>query len=173
MPPSDGAQAYETGPELWEMSFAGKTVVIGLGNPYMRDDGVGIHVAKRLRGLDPGRYFVYETQAMDMSLLWQFKDARKIVLVDAMSSGSGVGSVSKYAVRSREGPVTEMPSLHALQLFDLFDIVHQPGLIPCPLTIVGIEPKDCSPGEGLSEEIERAVPRAVEAVMAELQAAPS
>ncbi len=165
-----GEGARSEGPELelWEMSFAGRSVVVGVGNPYMKDDGVGIQVARQLRGLDPNRFFVYEAQAMDMSLLWHFKDARKIVLVDATKYGAPVGTITRYSVSPREGPLVEVPGLHSLQLFDIFDVAHQPGMLPCPLTIIGIEPKDCSPGEGLSEEVAMVLPAAVDAVMDEL-----
>jgi len=155
-------------PELWEVSFEGKVVVVGVGNPFMRDDGIGIQVVRRLRGIDPNRFFVYETQAMDISLLWRFKSATKIIVVDAMRSGGAVGTVSKFEIAPKEAPLTKMPSLHALQLYDIFDIVHQPGLMPCPLTIVGVEPKDCSPGEGLTEEVAAAIPATVDVVLAEL-----
>src|SRR5271157_1131206 len=94
----EGARSEEPELELWEMSFAGRTVVVGVGNPYMKDDGVGIQVARQLRGLDPNQFFVYEAQAMDMSLLWHFKDARKIVLVDATRYGAPVGTITRYSV---------------------------------------------------------------------------
>jgi hydrogenase maturation protease len=166
--PRGRERSDEQGLELWEVSFEGKVVVVGLGNPFMRDDGIGIQVARRLRGIDPNRFFVYETQAMDLSLLWQFRNASRIILVDAMRSGGAAGEVSKFEVAPKEAPLTKMPNMHALQLYDIFDIVHQPGILPCPLTIVGVEPKDCSPGEGLTEEVAAAIPAAVDAVLGEL-----
>ena len=154
----------------WELSFKGKRVVIGLGNPYMRDDGVGTLVAEELRRRELAGVVVYDCQALDLSLLWQFRDASKVVVVDAVASGGVAGSISTYAIKPRGGSLLELPSLHSLQLFDLFDLAGQNGTLPCPVTIVGVEPKDCSPGEGLTEEVSAAIPRLVDSVIRELEA---
>ena len=105
---------------------------------------------------------VYEYQTLELSLLWQFRGASRVIIVDALRSGASPGTVSMFAIAPREGPVLELPSLHALQLYDLFDLANLPGMLPCPVMIVGIEPNDCSPGEGLTDDLAAAVPRAVE-----------
>ena len=69
-------------PEPWETSFENKSVVIGIGNRYMRDDGVGIEAARALRAENLGdEVFVYEENGIELSLLWQFRGARKIVVI--------------------------------------------------------------------------------------------
>jgi hydrogenase maturation protease len=156
-------------PDIWNTSFEGKRVVIGLGNPYMRDDGVGIQAAKELRCRDLGAgVHVYEYQTLDLSLLWQFRDASKVIVIDALRSGGTAGTVSTYTITPREGPLLELPSLHALQLYDMFDLANQAGMLPCPVTIVGIEPADCNPGEGLTEGVSAAIPQIIDAVVREL-----
>ncbi len=154
----------------WDASFEGRRVVIGLGNPYMKDDGVGIEVAKELRRRDLGTgVLLYEYQTLELSLLWQFKGASKIIVVDALRSGGTPGTVSTYTITPREGPLLELPSLHALQLYDMFDLANQAGMLPCPVTIVGVEPKDCSLGEGLTDDLAAAVLNAANIAIEELQ----
>jgi hydrogenase maturation protease len=141
--------------EIWQISFEGKTVVVGLGNPYMRDDGIGIHAARQLkksRNLGD-KVIVYEYQAMDLSLLLQFKGATKIVLIDAVKSGSPAGTVSKYEITSKEGPLLKLPNLHELQLYDMLDIASETSLLACPVIVIGVEPKDVSLGEGLTNTV--------------------
>jgi len=153
----------------WDASFEGKRVVIGLGNPYMKDDGVGIQAAKELKRRDLGAgVHVFEYQTLELSLLWQFRGASKVIVVDAMRSGGTVGTVSTFAITPREGPLRSVPGLHALQLYDMFDLANQGGMLPCPVIIVGVEPADCSPGEGLTERVSAALPQVVEAVVREL-----
>lgn len=148
----------------------GKIVVIGLGNVFMRDDGIGIHVATELRRHNLGRdVLVYDYQEMDLSLLEYFQGASKVVVVDALKSGKPPGTVSKYLIATRQGPLLQLPNLHGLQLFDLFDLANQAGLLSSPVVIVGVEPKDCSLGEEMSEELVTALPRAVGEVIKELR----
>jgi len=47
-----------------------------------------------------------------------------------------------------------------MKLHDLIDFASRTGLLSCPITVIGVEPKDCTVGEGLSPEVERAVPEA-------------
>jgi len=153
----------------FDVSFDGKLVIIGLGNPYMKDDGVGIQVAREMMRRDLGpEVVVQEHQALELSLLWQFSGASKILVVDALRSGGPPGTVSKYSIVPREGPLTELPNLHSLQLFDMFDLANQSSLLPCPVTIVGIEPECTDPGEGLTEGVSSAIPKAVESILEEV-----
>jgi len=158
--------ADEHDPDTSQVPVEGKSVVIGLGNPYMRDDGVGIEVARELgrRGLGP-EVLVYEYQTLELSLLWQFRGASKIIIVDAMKSGGSIGTVTTHRITPREGPLLDLPSLHSLQLYDMFDLANQSGMLPCPLTIIGVEPSDCNPGEGLTEPVAAAIQRAADTVI--------
>jgi len=154
---------------LEDVSYAGKTVVLCLGNPYLRDDGIGCRVAEELRGSGLGKNVLVETcQNADLSLLWDYKGASKIIVVDAMKAGTPPGTVSRYRISASETPLDRLPGLHTLQMSDMYDIASQAGLLTCPVTIVGVEPKDCSPGEGLSKELVSVVPLILAEVNKEL-----
>ncbi len=163
----------EQDPDLSQVPVEGKSVVIGLGNPYMKDDGVGIEVARELgrRALGP-EVLVFEYQTLELSLLWQFRGASKIVIVDAMRSGGRVGTVTTHAIAPRDGPLVDLPGLHSLQLYDMFDLANQSGTLPCPVTIVGVEPSDTNPGEGLTELVSAAVMPAADTVVHALYGRP-
>ncbi len=146
----------------WDVSFEGKTVVIGLGNPYMRDDAIGLRAAERLRQSWKGAdVVIYEMQDVDISMLLQFGGAKKIVVLDALTSGEPPGTVTLHTVAPGKGSLDQLPTLHSLQLHDLFDLAADKGLLSCPVFIVGAEPKSCEVGEGLSEEAEKALPAMV------------
>jgi hydrogenase maturation protease len=148
----------------------GKTVVLGLGNPYLRDDGVGIAIAKELqrRNLGEGT-LVRAHQTFDLWLLSEFSGASRLIIVDAVKSGSAPGTVTEYDLAPRPGPLYSLPGLHSFELHDLIDFASRTGLLSCPVTIIGVEPKDCEVGEGLSPEVERAVPGVVALVAAREQ----
>jgi hydrogenase maturation protease len=138
----------------------------------MRDDGIGIHVAEWLKKCDLGRdVLVYDYQAVDLSLLWQFQGASRVIVVDALQSGLAPGTISRYRITEDGNPLARLPALHALQLYDMFDLASQAGLLSCPVIIIGVEPKDCSIGEGLTGEMQTALPKVIDEVIRELNPA--
>lgn len=161
-----------TAPDPDELA-TGRTVVLGLGNPYLRDDGVGIEVAKELQRRSMGEDTIVRAhQTFDLWLLSEFSGASKLIIIDAVRSGSPPGTVTEYEVAPRPGPLSSLPGLHSLELHDLIDFASRMGLLCCPVTIIGIEPKDCGVGEGLSQEVERAIPEVVTLVAAKSQPNP-
>ncbi len=71
-------------------------VVIGCGNPNRSDDGAGVVVAQRLLALPlppnaPVKIFDAGTCGMD--ILFQARGARKLIIIDASSSGSEPGAI--------------------------------------------------------------------------------
>ena len=89
-------------------------------------------------------------------------------MVDSVKGGKEPGIVSKFEFAPRKGDLHELPSLHSLELSDVLDLASSTGILTCPVVIVGVEPKDDSLGNGLSPEVEAAVPKAIEAVIKEL-----
>ena len=157
-------RGFSRGSDLPEESLVGRIVVLGLGNPYMKDDAVGILVARELRRKDLGGVaVVQESLTIDASLIWQFREAAALVIVDALKSGAPAGEVSRFTLAPRSAPIEDVPSLHELQLHDLVDLAGM-NLVSFPVTVVAVEPKDCSLGEGLTAEIQKALPKAVDEV---------
>ena len=152
----------------------GKTVVLGLGNPYLRDDGVGIVVAKELQRTNLGEgALVRAHQTFDLLLLSEFGGASRLIIVDAVRSGSAPGTVTEFEVAPGPGPLSSLPGLHSLELHDLIDLAGRIGFLSCPVTIIGVEPRDCGVGEGLSLEVERAIPKVVAMVAKRSQETPT
>jgi hydrogenase maturation protease len=150
--------------------FPGRTIVLCLGNKYLGDDGVGIRVAEDLASRDLGDAVVVDScQTADLSLLASYEGAKKVVVVDALKSGAPPGAVSKYAMTPRKDPFSTLPESHSIALHDMFDVATQTGLLSCPVVILGIEPEDCGPGEGLSAEVERAIPQVISELVRELR----
>ena len=156
-------------PGIDEVNSVGKTVIICLGNRYLKDDGLAIQVADELNERSLGGNVLLDVcQTMDLSLLGRHRHASKIIVVDAMKGGAPPGTISKWTIARREAPLTALPGLHGMELHDLFDLASEAGLLTCPVTIIGVEPKDCRVGEGLSAELMSAVPSVIAEVEREL-----
>ncbi len=124
----------------------------------MGDDGVGVLIAKSLRKLDLGRQVVIlERLAADISLLGYAKEASKLVIVDAIKSGNPPGTVTRFSTEDRGSPVPSIPLSHESGLGDIRALAKAGG-VRTPITVIGVEPADCSPGRGLSKPVADAVP---------------
>jgi hydrogenase maturation protease len=89
--------------------------VIGCGNPNRSDDGVGVVVAQRLLTLPlppnaPVKIFDAGTSGMD--ILFQARGARKLIIIDASSSGSEPGAVFEVPGSELENRPVPSYTLH-------------------------------------------------------------
>jgi hydrogenase maturation protease len=145
-------------------------IVVGIGNPLMGDDGVGIEVAKAVKKLNLGRsVLVLERQIMDISVLDSAEGASKLVIVDAVKSGRPPGSVVKFRAGGPLSPVLRLPTSHEQNLHDILTLARKSGMHPPPTVVVGVEPADCTPGKGLSKDVTGALPRVLKEVRDEVK----
>ena len=147
-----------------------KRFVVGIGNPYMRDDGIGIEVVRALRRLSLGDdVIILERQAADLSLLAYSEEASKLVIVDAMKSGNPPGTIIKFDATKPQSRLLRVPISHEFRLYDLVETAKESGIHLCPIAVVGVEPADCGIGEGLSKPVADALPLAIHEVVKELK----
>jgi hydrogenase maturation protease len=90
-------------------------VVIGCGNLNRSDDGVGVIVAQRLLNLklppdSPVKIFDAGTNGMD--ILFQARGARKLIIVDAATSGSPPGAIFEVPGSELENRAAPSYTLH-------------------------------------------------------------
>ena len=147
-----------------------RTLVIGLGNEYRRDDAVGLVVARRLREAAPESVLVLEETGEGASLLESWQDADTVILIDAVQSGAAPGTVHRLDARAR--PIAReffRFSTHAFGLAEAVELARALGRLPPRLIVYGVEGKSFEAGVGLSPEVEAAAQVAVERVLGELR----
>jgi len=146
-----------------------KTLVLGLGNVLMGDEGVGVHVVRALeqRALPEG------VECLDggtggFVLLEPLQNADRIVLIDAAADGNPPGTVTRTTPRfSRDYPPTL--TAHDIGVKDLLDVFYmQSGEREVVLYAIAIDPRQPI-RMSLSEEGARAAAEAVERIAAELE----
>jgi hydrogenase maturation protease len=143
-----------------------KTIVVGIGNPILRDDGVGIHIIKRFRELTEGLDVVIdEATTGGMNLLDLILGFDRAVLVDAVSiQDKEVGEV--VVIRDVEKMETaHSTNPHDTSFPEAIAVARKMGQqkVPDDILLVGINIRPVYEfGEGLSREVELAVPVALE-----------
>jgi hydrogenase maturation protease len=149
-----------------------KTVVLGLGNLLMGDEGVGIHVVRHLEvESPPAEADLVDGGTGGFHLLEYFERYQRVVLVDATIDGQAPGTVTVLEPRfSSDYPPTL--SAHDIGLKDLIDAVYllerTPQVVLFAISIPGVGSLDLS----LTREIELAVPSAARSVRDYLAAHP-
>ena len=145
-------------------------LVIGLGNILLKDEGVGVRCIEYLRGrgLDNGIKLV-DGATLGFDLLDEIKDFEKVVVVDAVDMGKEPGHITSFdAEQLLSLPCGEKFSLHEIGLIDVIQVGKKIGYNFGNVKIVGIQPKEVSRGDSLSEIIEEKMPVLVERVLKEI-----
>lgn len=134
-----------------------RTVVFGIGNTLMADDGAGVRVLELLTDL-PGNVELVEMATGGMSLLHHFDGVDKAIIVDAVDFGGDPGKVRIFQPGDVDSIKTVGYSLHDLDILKVLDLAKQMGTLPKEIFIAAIQPARLEMGEGLSPEVEAALP---------------
>jgi hydrogenase maturation protease len=145
--------------------------VIGLGNEFRQDDGVGLSVARRLASGVAGSIDVIEHDGDGVSLLDAWEGARVVVLVDAVRSGAAPGTIHCLDLHETALPDgAAWSSTHSLGLAEAVALARRLGRLPDALLVYGIEGRCFGPGRGLSPEVDGAAAAVVDMLLRRLGA---
>ncbi|GAW93260.1 hydrogenase maturation protease [Calderihabitans maritimus] len=152
-------------------------VVVGCGNLLASDDGVGIHVVRELlsRRLPPA-VKVIEAGVPGLRLLDLIRDTQRAIIVDAVVAGERPGTVLRFNGSQLPRHARIGCSLHGMDLLYTLNLGWrlEPERMPKEIIIIGIQVERQAPWRTeLSPSVAAAVPKAVEAVMAEISNCPS
>lgn len=150
-----------------------KTLVLGLGNTIMGDEGVGVHVVRALEKESlPAGVECLDGGTGGFILLEPLELADHIFLVDATADENPIGTVTRTTPKfSKDYPPTL--TAHDIGVKDLLDVFYmQSGHRKVTLYAITIDPKQPISME-LSEESERARDEAVRLILAELNGSPA
>jgi len=150
-----------------------KTLIIGIGSPILGDDGVGIEVARRCRELfsSNDNINVVEVGTGGLSLLDIVQGYDRLILLDAIISGSPIGSVQVLKEEALSATV-HLGTGHEADLRTALALGRKLAEKPLPadVRIVAVEVRNITTfSENLSPEVEDSVPDAVAAVKKLLQ----
>jgi hydrogenase maturation protease len=147
----------------------GTTLVLGLGNLIMGDEGVGVHVVRAIEKHPlPENVKCLDGGTGGFTLLEPLQSAARVILIDAANDGNPPGTVTRTTPRfSRDYPPTL--TAHDIGVKDLLDVFYIQGGGPeVILYAITIDPNQPISME-LSEGTARAADVAVTKILAELK----
>lgn len=154
-----------------------KTLVLGLGNPILSDDGVGIHVVRAAAARyeqDDGDEVVFEeASAGGLRLLEVIAGYDRLVLVDAIQTRGGIpGTRRRLSIADVQSSM-HAGSTHDLSFSGALAFGRKLGMKLPPdaeILIFAIEAEDVLTfGEALTPSVAAALPRAVDELLADLK----
>ena len=166
----DGHDAGDPG----ERGMSGKTLVAGVGNIFLGDDGFGVEVARRLAGVElPEGVKVADFGIRAVHLAYELLDGYDTaILIDATPQGEPPGTLfviepevdashKEAAVQEGQTPLIDA---HGLTPTEVLTLLQSLGGSVERLLVVGCEPAEVTERIGLSETVEAVVDQAVQLV---------
>jgi len=146
------------------------TLILGVGNLLLADEGVGIHVVERLQEL----YRLPETvQALDggtlgMNLLYYLEGTRRLLIVDAVETGCEPGTVIRLEDDDVPSQLSTKMSPHQMGVPDMLFAAKLRDLYPEKIVLLGVQPESLEPSLDLSPTVSALVEPLVQQIITEL-----
>jgi hydrogenase maturation protease len=137
--------------------------IIGLGNSFRGDDAVGNVVARQLFPHQGPSVSIIEGGVAGLNLLHEMEGTDKLILIDAVSSQSEEGTITRFTVPqdldiiARLAWSTSGSSTHDLGLQEALTLANTLRALPPSVVIYGIELGRVDHGVELSPKVEEAV----------------
>lgn len=132
------------------------SLIVGVGNTLLTDDGVGIHILQRLKeekSLKGNKFLDLGTSSMDIGYYINDNIAKMVIIDCIRSEDDEPGSLFKLRLEDLAAKKRQNFSLHQLKLIDSLKLVSIENDFPETI-ILGIVPKDIKTfSEGLSDEM--------------------
>jgi hydrogenase maturation protease len=144
-----------------------RTVVLGVGNLLLRDEGVGVHVAHALERVT----LPQDVEVIDggCSPHLPIPDGvGKLIVVDAVRGGGEAGAIYRFRPQDVTTAPGVMTSVHQIGLLEVLSMAGYAGAGPWDIVIIGVEPKEIDWGLELTPELEKKIPQLVELVLREI-----
>jgi hydrogenase maturation protease len=149
----------------------GGVLVIGLGNPIMADDGLGLAALERLRQgwRLPESVRLVDGGTWGMNLLPLIEEAERIVFLDAIDAGRPAGALVLLEREELPRLFAHKLSAHQIDLREVLAVAELRGTLPSDLVAIGLQPCRLEMSSGLSPELDCRLDELLTAVLEQLE----
>ena len=148
------------------------TLVLGLGNSIMTDDGFGVKVVNTLssRYHFQGKIRLIDGGTLGLDLLPHLEEVESLLIIDALDMRDKPGQLFRIEGEDVPRAFASKLSVHQMGLQDLLAVAELQGHVPTKLVVWGVQPECIEMGTDLTAAVESAVEPVVQKVLNELQA---
>lgn len=144
------------------------SLILGIGNVLMSDDGAGVHVARLLKRALVGKsgVDVLDAGTLSFTLAPMVEACERLIVLDAMELASAPGTVRTFLDGEADAVLGRARlSVHELGLRDLLQLARLAGRCPQHWALVGIQPACLDWGLSPTPPVCAALPGAAEAAL--------
>ena len=147
-----------------------RTLVLGLGNVLLHDEGLGVWVAESLerRFAFPPEVTVLDGGTLGLDLLPRLDGVEHLLVIDAVKLERAPGEIVRLEGDEVPAALDVKISAHQIAVQDLLAGARLLGSEPPHVVLWGMEPERLDPGIGFSASVKEALPRLEAAVLDEL-----
>ena len=147
-----------------------KTLILGVGNLLMADDGVGIRVIERIEAT---RTLPEDVQTLDggtcgLDLLHFLEGVEELIVVDAADFGLPAGTIQRLEGDAVPAFLAKKISPHEINLPELLFSAKLVGIYPLRVVVLGIQPQTIEVGLELSPAVAAQVDVLADRVLSEI-----
>ena len=148
-----------------------KTVVLGVGNILMADEGIGVRVIERLQAeyVLPPDVQVVDGGTLGMDLLYYLTDARNLVIVDAVEMEGEPGQTLRLEGENVPTQLSLKMSPHQMGVPDMLFAAKFRDWYPENVVLLGVQPGVLEPSLQMSPPVLAQIELLVSQVCQELE----
>ncbi len=145
------------------MSRPGSTLILGIGNSLLQDEGAGIHAMNFLREAlaDRDDITFLDGGTLSFSLASAIEDTSRLIVIDAANLNAAPGHSQVFEGEAMDEFLgsNRKRSVHEVSLLDLMAIAHLADHLPPRRALIGIQPDRIDWGEHPSPAVAAALPQ--------------
>lgn len=147
------------------------TLILGIGNILLTDDGIGIHVIHALQAMKRDGAMALPVHLRDggtigLALLSEIEDCGAMIALDAMELGEPPGTVRSFEGQAMDAQLGgNKRTAHEVALADLMMAAQLAGYTPTRRALIGIQPSSTQWGLNPTDAVSQAVPVACDMVV--------
>lgn len=146
-----------------------KTLILGVGNYLLSDDGLSVHVLERLSQTErlPEEIEVVDGGTCGLDLLQFLEGITNLIIVDAVNAGKEPGTIIRLSGEQVPAYLSMKISPHDIGLPDLLATAKLRDLYPPHVVVLGIQPESLAVSVDLSPSVASKVDTLVEMLVEE------
>jgi hydrogenase maturation protease len=145
-----------------------KTLILGIGNILLSDEGIGIHTLDYLQTHYPQFLKQYAVQCLDggtlsFTLAPLIETAHHLIIIDAAQLQAPVGTIRCFEGKAMDDFLNQLQrySAHEISLIDILTMVRLTECLPKQRALIAIQPQYVEWGDSPTPEVAAAIPQAV------------
>jgi len=149
-----------------------RTLVIGVGNLLLKDEGIGVHLVRALQEAELADDITLIDAGTAPDLIAYANAGDKLVIIDAAKGGGEPGTVYRLRPGDLTTPTGIAISAHELGVEQGLALLKLMGNEPGEIIIIGIEPQEIDFGTELSAQLQNRFPHILNTVLKEIRNVP-